>query len=122
MTKIEKLQKKIRAIRQQIEDIQAPKRLAANKKLLGKCFKYHNGYGSGEKWWLYVKVVSCDASQVNSFQFQDDGMDKMETRNEAWFNNINTDGYVPITHSEFYEAWQKFITKLNNQIVKTIGV
>lgn len=28
------------------------------EKYVGRCFKFRNSHGSGDKWWLYYKVIS----------------------------------------------------------------
>jgi len=56
--KIGELQKKIDPLRKELRKIEDKASLKEKQKLLGRCFKYKDSYGSGEKWWTYIKVVA----------------------------------------------------------------
>mgnify|MGYP001572636740 CR=1 FL=1 len=44
---------------------------AANKKLIGTCYKYRNSYGGSDPgWWLYTKIIGVDGTSVITHQFQ----------------------------------------------------
>lgn len=82
------------------------------RKMMGKCFKYHNGYGSGERWWLYAKVIEIDEKdyQIRVVEFQRTSMEIIEIRlatkfsynGELFFGERS--GYYPITNSEYNRA------------------
>lgn len=56
--KIDGLNKKLDPLRKELRKIEDKESLKEKQKLLGKCFKYRNSSGSGEKWWTYIKVVA----------------------------------------------------------------
>lgn len=83
------------------------------KKMLGKCFKYHNSYGGDyERWWLYAKVVAIDEKKYNItvVEFQRTSMEKIEVQlnKKTVFNGRlffgEDSGYYPITRSEYNSA------------------
>jgi hypothetical protein len=82
------------------------------EKLIGRCFKYHNSYGSGEKWWLYRKIVGIDGTTLKTFEFQitsysDEG--KMEIKESHCYG---VDGYLEITKDEWYAEWSKVAARI----------
>lgn len=56
--KIDGLDKKLDPLRKELRKIEDKESLKEKQKLLGKCFKYENSSGSGEKWWIYAKVIA----------------------------------------------------------------
>lgn len=110
MTKEQTIINRINYLREQLEKIRSPKRLKENLKAVGNCFKYHNSYGSGERWWLYAKVVSADDCGVKAFQFQDTG-GRLEVE-KRFHLYAHMSGYEPISENEFYTAWQAFKAKI----------
>lgn len=86
-----------------------------NKNLIGKCFKFRNGYGGEEKWWLYYKVVdiksgfndllviTVEEPHLNSgdyveIKMRDTHRDMLQTE---------------ITEKEFNLAYEKALQKIN---------
>jgi len=45
---------------------------AVSKSLVGRCYKYDNGYNNTDRWWLYVKVLSADGSWLRVEKIQRD--------------------------------------------------
>jgi hypothetical protein len=91
------------------------------KKQVGKCFKYHNSYGSTyEKWWLYSKILSIDEKNMSfkCIQFERTSLDKIEINLEYKSNYDGRDAFlemgnwIEITPSEYNRAkksLEKFI-------------
>jgi hypothetical protein len=81
-----------------------------NKKLIGKCFKYHNsGGGCDERWWLYAKVERVEDGRLYVFTFETlpNGTINIERgagRSAMSFSDRGS--YTPIDRTEFLEAWR----------------
>lgn len=93
------------------------------RKLVGKCFKYRNSYGSGESWWMYARVISFDERAMNfkAAEFQKTSRDciQIECESVHIFNGCNRfgveSGWIPISLNEYKRearSIQKFVTGL----------
>jgi hypothetical protein len=86
-------------------------RAKANRKLVGKTFKYRNSGGGDEQWWLYAKVQGAKDGNLLLFKFEQ----------TPWGHQIEisnprprlTDGYVEIPAAEFKAAWRDTLSILN---------
>ena len=125
--KIEKLNASIFRLKQRLDGLvqQEQDEVARPKlrKLIGRCFKYLNSYGSGEKWWLYVKVVSLNESDLSfrTVEFQHTSLKRVEIEYERVCNfggvpRFGVDSnWVPISVAEYNRERRKafqFIGKL----------
>lgn len=93
--------------------------LETNKKLLGKCFKYHNSYNNVDKWWLYLKIVSYDSISVFIIQIEkiDNEIEcKMSSLSPSNFNRLSN--YIPISNEEFDLTFKT----LHDKLLKVSGV
>ena len=126
LKKLEQLKERRNNLERQIEDLEYKEMIETSlpklKKIIGKCFKYHNSYGGNyERWWLYVKVLSIDEKNMtfNCVEFQRTSMDIAEIKLEKKYNFRGKnyfDGmsYAPISQSEYSRAkraLKKFIIK-----------
>ena len=68
--KIKILNKKLSPLYDKRNKINDEERLIRHKKLLGKCFKFRNGY-AGEKWWMYEKVIAYDQESISVLKAQE---------------------------------------------------
>ena len=110
---IKNLNIQISKLRDQVYEIKLNDRIKHNKKLVGKYFKYDNGYNSKERWWLYKKIINLsEEGYLVSIQFEDNP-------NEISIqeNNISTwhdSSWIKITEEEFLNAWHKLFCKIKN--------
>jgi len=82
------------------------------RKMIGKCFKYLNSYGSSlPQWWLYTKIISIDEKNLSFIcvQFQRTSLEKVEIelrRSFNWGGKHHFDGnnYIEIPASEYNRA------------------
>ena len=88
--------------------------LEENKVLLGKCFKYRNSYGSGEKWWLYRKVVSVGDWDVTVISAQDCNNGTIEIIKETHSaSGYKIGGYhTEISLEEFNKNFEDILKKI----------
>jgi len=120
LTKKEELEKTIAVARNELSDIICEENIENNKKLIGKCFKYQNCYSHTEKesdyWWLYSKVLSVDKYGdciIDQFQTDKDGQQTFIPEKTDYINRSNNTNYIEIPESEFIEAWNLFVKKIN---------
>jgi hypothetical protein len=103
-------------LRKELQSIEAAEQLAKDQKLVGKCFKYSNSYGSGERWWLYAKVLRIEPDELGhdvivwKFEKTSDGKHQVDL-NERY--GLFGGSWLPITEDEFGIAWHDFIAELN---------
>lgn len=48
------------------------------RRRIGECFRTRNTYGSGEPWWLYVRIVDVDESSFVTLNLERDCNGKIE--------------------------------------------
>ena len=85
------------------------------KKLVGKCFKFRNSYGSGEKWWLYSKIVGADSEWVNTLELQKLPFSGIEIKLNKISKSLFENGvYTSITKKEFNNVYKRFIKKIED--------
>ncbi len=109
MSELEKLHADKAKIQSQIWDIEQAETAKINKKLLGKCFRYWDTFGSGgDGWWLYAKVIDVDAGNPIAHRFQIDanGGMEIEPRHVLWHDLSS--GYDKISNAAFDAAWTDF--------------
>lgn len=89
-----------------------------NKPLMGKCFKFRNSYGSGEKWWLYIKVISCDdwGAKVIDIQKDKGGNTTCEIKTCSANSFKGSDSYTPISYKEFKKNFDKLMKELKQSV------
>ena len=117
MDEYENLVAERRNLEKRIYSLEADKRAAENKKLVGKCFKYRNCYSCPEKpsdyFWLYLKVTGVDKTgRPSGWSFEIDKYGDCRVRKERPPSLAG--GYKPITSAEFEKAWTKFKAKVNS--------
>ncbi len=83
----------------------------ANKHLVGTCQKYRNSYGSGDKWWMYRKVLSVSGSWCNAFTFQTCSDGRVEIVNDK-HSSIGDGSWIDITNVEFGTELQLLLMKV----------
>lgn len=98
-------------LRKQLGRIDEKRREEENAKLIGRCFKYRNSYGSGKKWWLYTKVTK-GGYWPQAFSFQQTSHKTYEVRSEESFPSIA--GYVPVSEGEFKKALSNFMGRMQD--------
>ena len=89
-----------------------------NIPLIGKCFQFRNSYGSGENWWLYAKVVSCDNWGAEVINIQKDNVGNItcrtETHSASTYKERNY--YTPISNKEFKKNFDRLMKELKQNV------
>jgi hypothetical protein len=119
MTRKEELEKIIGEATEELHAIDEREIAKEALPFVGKFFKYRNSYGTGKKWWLYLKVLSYNERNFNTLQFQLMGDGKIEIENRDWThaNSLirGDSGYIEIEAKEFRQGWGE----ITNAIEKT---
>jgi hypothetical protein len=102
------LRSEIGRIASRLRAIERRKELRENRKLVGKCFKYHNSYGHGEKWWLYKRILDA---RGHAHTFEKTSGNEFIARFGS--GSYLSDNYLPITRAEFDKAWKGFRKELD---------
>jgi hypothetical protein len=104
-------QRKLNALRDEEERLI---KIPALQKLIGKCYKYRNSYGSGERWWLYKKVVGISGTMLKTLEFQITSYDekgKAEIEESHCYGDMT--GCVEITKDEWNAEWTKIAIRVS---------
>ncbi len=96
------------------------------RKLVGRCFKCLNSYGSGDKWWFYTKVVAFSESDLTfqTVEFQHCSDKRMEIRYERLFNFSETSrfgvdsGWMPISAADYNRERRKCLSFVQKLLMK----
>ncbi len=116
VNKEQKIRAQFEKLRKELDNIETSKRTRENKKLVGKCFKTLNSYGSDSpKWWLYKKIIK-GGCYMTSIQFEITSQNIFEYKTDKYCNNLN--GWTEINQEEFTHAWLDFTRKLNFEAQK----
>ena len=85
-----------------------------NKCLLGKFFRYRNGYGGLDNgWWLYIEVIKIlDSGSVVTLEFQRTTHEEISIKQRKRFPDFLTPDREEITSKEFKTEFNKITTKL----------
>ena len=120
--RIKELNKKIQEVSKRDEpfiakrnELQSEIDTEANQKLLGKCFKFRNSYGSGEEWWLYTKIVEVDNWSVTVITVQDCNEGRIEIKREnhsASHYQKDVGSQLQITQEEFDKNFEEILEKI----------
>lgn len=110
-TTIAQMRKQRDALSAQISHIERRERGKTNSLLVGKCFKFLNSYGSGDKWWLYARITKAGEYWPEAMKFQITSMKEAKVEVEDTFTG--TDGYIEISREEYDAAWQSFLAHVN---------
>lgn len=112
MATLTKLKTQRHRLQCKIDDIEAERARKEHEKLVGRCYKYRNSYGSGEKWWLYAKVTAAGDIQPLATTFEQTANGSIEIRRE-WGISLHH-GWEEISMAECLDTWNR----LNDQIVR----
>lgn len=115
------LQQARRIIRQAEESAQKArekKSLDRNKKLIGTFWRYSNSYGSGERWWLYTKVLrSISSESLECLNIEKTCYDHIEIEvNHRGLYDSDKDlgyGYERITYKQWFDAVTPILKELD---------
>ena len=109
MSKLEELQDERTRLNIHIWEIERRESDKRNATLIGKCFRYSNSFGSGESWWLYVKIIGAVDGNLISRRFQTDCRGRMEVEPEhTTFTDLLNADYEEISSKDFDTAWIDF--------------
>lgn len=107
------LQKTINKSWDELNKYEAIEKVKQNQKFVGKCFKYINSYGSGEKWPLYSIATGITSSgNLTAFLFERTSHDEIKIRVDKWAG-IDLMG-KEISKEEFLEAWAELRTHISD--------
>jgi len=129
MTEKEKLQKRLKEIKEKEWNDIIEKHYPEFKKLEGKCFKVRNSYSLPKSednyWWYYVKILKIKKDYLyegyGNILSHYDGMFFQEDENGEIRIDFNYGNYVhsledenEISTEEFSKIWNNLLNKINN--------
>lgn len=118
-SELKQLERKRAEVNQQIWAIEHAKDEARSSAVVGRCFKYLNSYGSGDKWWLYFKAERFDGGQVIGPKFEHRtggyGGELIVEPLSHVFSHMQ--GYVEIDADEYEAALTDFV----GAVTKAVG-
>jgi hypothetical protein len=104
---VEELQQQFDEARHALEQIEKQARNEANEKLIGKCYRYRNSYGSGDKWWLYKIVTGIGDYWPIGTSFQKTSNGTLEIREKETMPGL-PESYEEISRDEYNKQWRAF--------------
>lgn len=110
MNELKELERQRAEIQQRIWAIESERDAKESAKFVGRCFKFLNSYGTGEKWWLYFAVTGFDGQLIKGFQFEHKSDGRFEAHRTTKTNDV--DRFTEITRVELEEAWDDFCSRL----------
>ncbi len=104
-------------------DIEDAKSLKICKSIQGTYWKYRNSYGSGDNWWLYLKVIGLDKEsrgvRVLSIEKTSHNKIEIEEENKSSYNATNPmQGYTKITKKEWVKGTKTSLDKITKEFNK----
>lgn len=111
MSRKTELNKIIKKAREELYKIESEDKIKINKKFVGKCFKYENGYNNDDRWSMYIIITKLSKNgSLEGWSFQTNSDESTEISREA-YGSIWSE-HIEITHDEFWEAWYKLLSNL----------
>lgn len=95
------------------------RRAEADRKYVGKCFRYRNSYSAGNGWWLYCIVTHMDEHRTLrgwKFQKDNDGRVSIETGHPFMGLSPNS-GYAEIPAADFWREAATLCSELTKLMV-----
>ena len=94
------------------------------RKMVGKCFKYHNSYGGDlPRWFLYSKVISIDEKTLTftCISFQRTSLEKVDVELEKKFNfngknYFDGSNYIPVSSVEYNRAKKSLLKFMQDKL------
>lgn len=98
--------------------------LPSLRKMVGKCFKYHNSYGGDlPRWFLYSKVISIDEKTLTftCISFQRTSLERVEIELTKKFNfngknYFDGSNYIPVSTAEYNRAKNSLLKFMKDKL------
>jgi len=94
------------------EIIESREIAAANNKIIGNCYRFSNSYGSGDRWWLYGKVIAVEGGDITMFKFQKTAHGQIEIEARYMEYARITSGWEQIAEAKFQKAWRAIANEI----------
>ena len=104
------IRQQIAALQEELNPLEVKERQEKNASVVGRYFKYHNSYGSGEDWWKYLKIVSEGEYWPIGIAFQHTSRDSVEIETDKTVTSIG--GWEEISQAEYENAWQGLMKQI----------
>lgn len=109
--KRDKIYKQAEPINKELSEIKDKRARKDWEKMVGKCFKFRNSFGSGEKWWLYEKIVGFNEDGLITLIAQKDSHDHIEIEKRTSYGYHHS-GDIKISKEEFDREFQKLLSEI----------
>ena len=104
MSHLEDLRKRREEITEQMSVIEQAVRQEENTKLIGKCFRYNDGFGKDTRWWMYMKVLEVVDGAPIALTFETDNHGKSAVEKCAEYLVGDSE---EISENEFNLRWDQ---------------
>lgn len=110
---IQKIDKLLSPLYKQRDDINEEISFENNQKMIGKCFKFRNSYGSGGDWWFYIQVLGINSEgYLVCISAEHCSDNKIQIEQSIRYSSSFSKEYLPITEEEFEKAFEKILEDL----------
>ena len=111
--KLKILRKQMHNIRKEVDKLEEAEWKREHDALVGRYFKYHNSFGSGDKWWLYMSVTAIQGHSIKGFQFERASNGEFRVKpDDIRFSFSLAEGWIEIDLAEYKEAWNELIVNM----------
>lgn len=108
------------AITQRLRDEKTRQEVNALRKLAGRCFRYQNSYGCGDKkgpWWLWLRVDRIEEDGgFRGLSFEVDNIGRVTVKPNEWHINLH-EGYSEVTADQYAEAFLNMMNGINSAYI-----
>ena len=109
MDRKKEIQAELSRLREEEYKIEVSERRDENKRHVGKCYKYNNGYSKEDRWWLYIRVVEMDGdANLSVITFQKTSLNEWIYKHETFYAG-NWMFEKEITIKEYEKEFSKFV-------------
>jgi len=86
----------------------------SGRKLIGSCYRFPNSYGSGDKWFGYLKIIGVKEGQIVVLQIQKTCYNDIEIKTDTKFFEYFNDAeyYTSITPETFENHMKNFLKEI----------
>ena len=107
MNRIYELRQQINKLRAELGPLEEAQKQEQNSKYVGRCFKFNNSYGSGERWYLYARIIDAGDYWPTGVTFQHTSSDTIEIRTDKGMTSLES--WEEISLAEYQAAWKQIM-------------
>jgi len=106
------MRKTLDPLDREIDELRDKIDLELKKSFLGKCYKFINSYGSGEKWNIYIKFTEIVKGELIYIQIEDEPGQKTLSKETEVYGTAQHLRQTEITPKLFEEKYREMLKEL----------